>query len=230
MWTITRRWGERAFIFFAKGDTVIDPAQIKADSIALLREWGIPAVDHLPTIEAETELSPQSAAAVARRSVILNHVAGIGFGGDARKLSDAVNRWGLMPYASAIESDMFSRSTHTDQEKINATWLVESLQSFAWCLGLADLEVFQHCDDNLASRFPAPYADPSEFVSTAALRPFEEIYRQADLHYRLHWEARNAQLTGAHFPVSEGFVRERRKALDWVIGVEPDWDEVPGDT
>ena len=73
-------------------------------------------------------------------------------------------------------------------------------------------------------------AGPAAFIASAALRPFEEIYRQADLHYRLHWAARNARLTGAEFPVTEGFIRERRKALDWVIGVEPDWDEIPSDT
>jgi hypothetical protein len=31
-------------------------------------------------------------------------------------------------------------------------------------------------------------------------------------------------------PRSEEVLRERRKALDWVIGVEADWDEVPSDT
>jgi hypothetical protein len=209
---------------------MIDPEEIKARSIATLCLWGIPVLDHLPILEAEANLSPQSAAAVARRCVVMNHVVGIGFGGDPETLKDEVVKWGLMEHASAHEKDLFSRTSHTEQERINATWLVECLQSLAWCLGLSGLNVLSRCDDDLASRFPAPFSDPSAFISSARLRPFEEIYAQADLHYRLHWAARNARLSGADFPVSDGFVTERRKALDWVIGVEADWDEVPSDT
>ncbi len=209
---------------------IIDPEKIKSESITTLRSWSIPTVDHLPQLEAEADLSPQSAIDVARRCMILSHVIGIGFGGNATKLQEDATKWGLMPYASAHERDMLNKTTHTEQERINATWQVECMQSFAWCLGLADLEVLKHCDDDLASKFPAPFTDPAKFIASAKLRPFEEIYRQADLHYRLHWAARNARLAGVKFPVTEGFVTERRKAIDWVIGIEADWDEVPSDT
>ncbi len=209
---------------------MINPEKVKADSIATLRSWGVSVIEHLPQLEAEADLFPQSALDVARRCMIMSHVIGIGFGGDADELREAADGWCLMEYASAHERDMLSRTTHTEQERINATWTVECLQSFAWCLGIAGLEPLKHCDDDLASKFPAPFTDPSEFIATAKLRPFEEIYRQADLHYRLHWAARNARLEGGQFPVTEGFLWERRRALDWVIGVEADWDEVPSDT
>ena len=125
---------------------------------------------------------------------------------------------------------MLARDDHTEQEKIDAQWLVECMQSLAWCLGLAPLEHFKDCDDDLASKFPDPFTDPTDFIASASLRPFWEIYQQADIHYRLHWAARNASLSGTEFPVREGFLRERRRALDWVIGVETDWDGVPSDT
>ena len=209
---------------------MIDPEKIKADSTTTLRSWGFSVNEHLPQLEAESDLTPQTAADVARRCMIMSHVIGIGFGGAATDLLSAATKWGLMPYASAHEADMLSRTTHTDQERVNATWQVECLQSFAWCLGLTGLEPLRQCDDDLASKFPAPFTDPSDFIATARLRPFEEIYRQADLHYRLHWAARNARLTGSDFPVLVGLITERRKALDWAIGVEADWDEVPSDT
>lgn len=209
---------------------MIDPEMIKAANIAILRSWGIPVNDHLPQLEAEADLTPQPAIAVARRCMIMSHVIGIGFGGDSDKLRKAAENWGLLEYASEHEKDMLCRTTHTEQERIDATWQVECLQSFAWCLGLTDLEPLQHCDDDLASKFPAPFTDPAAFIASASLRPFAEIYSQADLHYRLHWASRDARLTGVEFPVSEGLLRERRKALDWVIGVEADWDEVPSDT
>lgn len=209
---------------------MIDPAEVKANNILLLKSWGIPTIEHLPHLEAESDLSPQSAMDVARRCMILSHVIGIGFGGNAAQLCEAATKWGLMAYASSHERDMLGRAIHTEQERIDATWQIECMQSFAWCLGLAELDVLRHCDDDLASKFPAPYTDSSVFLASAKLRPFEDIYSQADLHYRLHWAARNCRLTGVAFPVAEGLIRERRKALDWVIGVEADWDEVPSDT
>ena len=96
--------------------------------------------------------------------------------------------------------------------------------------GLIELDCLRPCDDDLASKFPKPFTDPTEFIKSAQLRPFSEIYQQADIHYRLHWAARNAGLSGSSFPVSESLIRERRRALDWVIGVEADWDEMPSDT
>ena len=35
---------------------------------------------------------------------------------------------------------------------------------------------------------------------------------------------------GSRSTVDERLISERRKALDWVIGVESDWDEIPLDT
>ncbi|WP_367873109.1 DUF4272 domain-containing protein [Luteolibacter sp. Populi] len=209
---------------------MIDPQQVKEDNTALLRSWGFPVNDFLPTLEEEEDLSPPSAVDVARRCVILNHVIGIGFGGDAGELCAAVKQYDLFDAASEHERKLLESATHTQQELIDATWWIECVQSLAWCLGLAELPHLREADEDLASKFPAPYTDPAAFIASAALRPFEEIYREADLHYRLHWATRAARLGGPEVPLGEGLIRERRKALDWVIGVETDWDEVPGDT
>lgn len=209
---------------------MINPELVKRESIKTISSLDLPAIDHLPTLETEDELSPQNAPDVARRCIVITHVIGIGFGGDRKKIRDAITGFGLMDYTSAHEKDLISRDEHTEQEKIDAQWLVECMQSFAWCLGLDTLDPLQYCADDLSSKFPAPFTDPSNFIQTATLRPFAEIYRQADLHYRLHWAARNARVSGGEFPVREGLLRERRRALDWVIGVEADWDEVPLDT
>lgn len=209
---------------------MIDPEQIKQESINTIRSMNLPVIDHLPTLETESELSPQLECDVARWCAVITHVIGIGYGGDRKKIKDSITEFGLVDHVSAHELDLLSRDEHTEQEKIDTQWLAECMQSFAWCLGLHVLEPLQYCSDDLASKFPAPFVDPTSFIDSAKLRPFDEIYRQADLHYRLHWAARNSRVTGDSFPVKEGLIRERRKALDWVIGVEPDWDEVPSDT
>jgi len=208
----------------------MSPDETKAISHEFLRGHSIQINETLPLLEAASELRPQDSVSVARRSVILSYVIGIGFGADVSKLGNYLGEIELLQYASRKERRLLGAMTHTDQEKIDATWLTECAQSLAWCMGLTDLDPFQPCDDSLASNFPQPFSDPSEFITSAVLRPFDQIYQQADLHYRLHWAARDSRVNGTDCRIEEGFIKERRKPLDWVIGVEDDWDEVPLDT
>lgn len=206
------------------------PEIAKSTSHQLLRSHGIAINEHLPLLEGRDELKPQNAEAVARRCVVLNYVIGIAYGANVPNLNQYLKDIGLIAYASLRERELLGRAKHSEQEKTDAGWMVECVQSLAWCLGLVELDPFRGCDDDLASHFPRPFVDPSEFIAGAELRPFDEIYQQADLHYRLHWAARNSRLTGTPCAVSEELIMERRKPLDWVIGVEEDWDEVPCDT
>ena len=206
------------------------PEKAKANSHLLLRKLGIPINEHLPVIEAPESLRPQDAKAVARRSVVLSYVIGIAYGAEVARLNSFLIESGLIGFASASEQAILGRTKHTEQEKINAGWLAECVQSLAWCMGFFELDPLRRCDDNLASHFPRPFADPSAFITASHLRPFEEIYQQADFHYRLHWAARNARLLGERSVLSEELIMERRKPLDWVIGVAEDWDEISLDT
>lgn len=206
------------------------PAFAKSKSHEFLHGHSVEVNEALPLIEAIDELTPQDAQSVATRIMVLSHVIGIGFGADARRLKAVLGEFGILEHASVREQDLLSRTEHSQQEKVNATWLTECVQSLAWCLGLVELDPFRQCDEDLASHFPPPFSDPRGFIAESVLRPLDEIYQQADLHYRLHWAARNARLMGTQSRVHEGLMSERRKALDWVIGVEADWDEIPLDT
>lgn len=208
----------------------MSPDDAKAKSHKFLREHSIQINETLPLLEGEDELNPQDAVSVARRSIILGYVIGIGFGAPVPKLRTYLNEVGLLQFTSTKEKRLLGAATHTDQEKIDATWLSECVQSLAWCMSLVELDPFRPCDDDLADNFPKPFVDPTDFIGSARLRPFDEIFQQADLHYRIHWAARNARLSGTECSIREGFIGERRKPLDWVIGVESDWDEVPLDT
>lgn len=206
------------------------PETAKSISHSFLLKHGIPINEHLPFIESKDELKPQDAQAIARRCVILSYVIGIAYGADTAKLNKYLSDVGLIKYASAKERDLLGRATHTKQEVNNARWLAESVQGLAWCIGLIEMSPFKQCDNTLASNFPKPYFDPSQFIERSQLRPFNEIYQQADLHYRLHWAARNFRISGVQCIVNEELIMERRKSLDWVIGVEEDWDEITLDT
>ncbi len=206
------------------------PDVAKQQSHQYLAQHEIPINETLPLLEAASELSPPTAEDVARRASILTHIIGIGFGQPGAKMKKPLEDYGLLEFASDNERRLLDASAYTEQERVNATWLVECMQAIGWCFDFVPLEPFTGCDDDLASHFPDPFTNPQTFISSAALRPFSEIYQQADLHYRLHWAAVDCRFKGLSSRLQEGIIKERRKALDWVIGVEPNWDEIPTDT
>ena len=184
----------------------------------------------LPTIEPSTELSPRSAIEVSRRAVVLGYVVVLGLGHPGPKLLQSLEKFGLTSSVSEKELQMFKAPELSKEKRAAAVWEVESIQALAWCLELTELDPFSSCDDTLASLFPLANSDPSDFVANASLRAYDELYQMADLHYRLHWAARDARLTGASSALDENIIEGRRRALDWVVGVEPNWDQVPLDT
>jgi hypothetical protein len=203
--------------------------QAKAKSERYLEAKGVAVNTALPLIESPDELRPRSAADVARRSLVLGYMIGVGFGQPGAKQKAELVKWQLYGDASPEEQSLLEKSNYDDQEKVDATWLTECVQSLAWGLRMATLDHFRRCDDDLGPKFPI-MRDPSAFVDAAKLRSFQEIYFEADLLYRLHWAARNARLLGQPSSVMEGRIAERRKAVDWMIGVAPEWDEIPLDT
>jgi hypothetical protein len=206
------------------------PDLAKETSGEFLRHHAIEVNESLPTIEAFEDLRPQSARSIAIRSIVLGYVLGVGLGADTRRLKGALLDYELFEHASENERHLLSRTTHTPQEKLNASWLAECIQSLAWCLGLVELDPFRRCDDDLANQLPKPFTDPRGFLSDVSMRSHEEIYQQVDLHYRLHWAARNARLRRRMSRVDEGIISERRKALEWAIGAQPNWDGIRLDT
>jgi hypothetical protein len=203
--------------------------EAKVQSEAFLSANGIEINSALPFIEAPDELTPQTSTAVARRSLVLSYLAAVGFGMPIQKAKSALDEWALYDSTSADEKDLLAKPDLAPQEKINATWLPEAIQSLAWGLRLAEINHLSHCDDDLVTKFPL-FANPAAFIDRATLRPFAEIYYQCDLLYRLHWAARNARVRGKKTDLNEGLIRERRKAMDWMVGVDPDWDNIPSDT
>lgn len=164
----------------------MSPEDAKLRSEAFLREHDIAVNTNLPILETFDELSPQSADKVAARAVILSYVVGHGFGQAGAEMKQPLVDFGLIGDVSANELQLLEAPSLSKQDVINCSWLTECLQSFGYCLGLAEIDPFSPCDDELASKFPAAFSDPSDFITNAKLRSFDDIYGQADLHYRMH--------------------------------------------
>lgn len=202
---------------------------LKSRTTDYLASLGIKVPSHLPTIEGIDEVRPRNAQEVAGRLSALAYVVGLGFGATGSELLEQLEKYDLMSFVSEYEKGLLRKEVLDDQDKIDMSWQTECAQALAWCIGLAELNHFQHCDDDLAEKIPFK-TDPSDFIQNARLRPMSEIQEQSDLLYRMHWYAKNCRLTGRDCKLSESTISERRTAIDWTYGVEEDWDEVPMDT
>ncbi|WP_052437389.1 DUF4272 domain-containing protein [Vibrio campbellii] len=203
--------------------------KLKTKNTEYLKAIGIEVPNHLPQIESIDKVTPRTAQEVSARLSALAYLIGLGFDAKGKDLLNYLNKFNLVGFVSNYEKGLLSQSSIEEQDKINMTWLAESAQALAWCICIAELDHFKHCDNDLAQKIPFK-VDPSEFIANARLRSIQEIQAQSDLLYRMHWYTRECRLTRKECKLSYNIVSERRKAIDWVYGVEEDWDEVPLDT
>lgn len=216
---------------------MIDTDQVRSSNNELLTSWGILVNPHLPRYYSIDELTPASAQDVAIRSVVLTYILGVFAKVATRTLREAIKALGIEQFLSVSEIDLLNCDHPTGQETRAFEWTFEHLLVFSWCLGRDSIDPFTTDHVELSTEnadlydfFPAPFSDPSDFVEDAVLREFEEIYRTADLYYRLHWATVENRVRPHGRPLHEGVVENRRKAIDWVIGVTDDWDAVAADT
>ncbi len=204
---------------------------IKEKNEAFLRQLGLEVNTALPLVESPEETSPKSATDVAQQLVAVSYVVRVGFGYLASSARARLLELGIADILGGLSQDLLAQDSLSEQDKVNMTWQVEGIQSLAWALNLAELDHTRGCDHDLASRLPAQELEQEKaFIANAQLRPLSEIREQVDLIYRMHWACVNARYTGTATSLNESIIRERRRALDWIYGVEEDWDEVPLDT
>jgi hypothetical protein len=155
---------------------------------------------------------------------------GVGYDQSSSATLARITKHGVAEYLSPAERALLGQSAFSEREVVSAQWLAEAVQACAWALALTALNPLQHCDDDLADLFMASSVPTLQRIASSTLRPFDELYAQADLHYRLHWALVQSRLDGSPSPQRERFVQIRRRTLDWIIGVPYEWDDVPTDT
>lgn len=166
---------------------------------------------------------------VAKGGVVLCAVIGLGYGVPGSKLRSSLEAYSLWNDVTNAEKELLAKASVTQQEKVNCTWLAESVQVLSWGLGLVEMDHFKQCEDALSTKWPMGKA-PTEFIEGAKLRPFDEIYLECDLLYRLHWASRAAWLKKQQSKLNESIIQERDRAVRWLAGVGQDWDEITTDT
>ena len=194
-----------------------------------MQKLGLDINPALPCIESPEEANPRTAVDIAKNFVALSYMIRVGHGYPIPKAYKRIHDLGLLHVLGSSSRRILETEAVSAQQKIDLTWQVEGAQVLAWALKLADLDHTRGCDDDLVSRLPAE-GEETKFFEAATLRPLVEIQEQADLAYRMHWCAVSSRFSGNAGELNESIVRERRRALDWVYGVDEDWDEIPLDT
>lgn len=203
----------------------LDLAELKADNEAALNAQSINVIAHLPQIEGLKEVTPKDAQTVARRACAMSYIIGLGYGAKKRKLRKWLKEYDLWSSVTPYERKSLRALSINEQDKANYQWMCEAAQALAWSLGLVEMDHFKHCDDDLITKIPLE-SEPTAFISSAKLRPIEDIQRQVDLLYRMHWYARNNQFQGNESKLNLSIIMERRRAIDWVYGTAKEWDDI----
>jgi hypothetical protein len=109
---------------------------------------------------------------------------------------DALRGADLWSSLSPAELD-YARATAitmTDQQRLNASWRMEAVQTLMWALGLIGKLPPWDTEANHELLKTIPSGDISSFISAATLRDRSEIDRAREAAELWHWRSRTRQL------------------------------------
>ncbi|MGR9132601.1 DUF4272 domain-containing protein [Rhizobium leguminosarum] len=206
----------------------------KARSIAQLQSEGVPIIDHLPTIEPESESTRRNTKAVVQRTIALAIVAVKGETGDHEMGQALIRQFDAASFFTPKERVFMDDPDPSDQDRTNFAWRYEGVHVMLWALGItSDLERPDHICDVPFIANTLRELGTDGLMRRAKLRPQKELLDAADLIYRYDWAAVNARLKGEEPPagLDKGVVYERHYALNWLTGyMDQDWDDISTDT
>lgn len=206
----------------------------KEHSDHLLATRGIHVAATLPPVIGATEVDLRSAQEVATRLLGLFTVAlraEFLADGEDLPLADIETRLPLgLAAATPRELEFLHDAAPAPEDLAQFGWRYECVNLLAWAIGALDTLPFPDaiCDVGTLAGLVLD-ADAAQFVAGAKLRPAAELIDALDLHYRLHWAARQADVDGKDAPdgFDAGVVLERHYALNWLVRFEgADWDDI----
>ena len=212
----------------------MNSVEVKKESERIILEKGGKTLDWLPCLERTENM--RSNDELIDRALILNALINIHFQAPIAIIKGWIEQYGLTSSLSEYEKELLEKKNEdvTEQENINLYWNIEALWALMWVGNLIDdLPIDKRVEDYQAELCPnlERGEDDSKFRQTMKIRTKEEIFRKLDLYFRAHWYTFNGELnkysTGK---MDNSVIMERRKALEWIIDNNLDWDNIPLNT
>ncbi|TJZ51809.1 DUF4272 domain-containing protein [Sphingobacterium olei] len=223
-------------LFARENNNSKSPLQRKQASEKILKQLGIPYIDHLPYIESEEEAKIRTAQDITKRVLILAYLLYIlEVPQQKDNITNYFKEYDIWDHVSPDERRLLELDNWDEQDKTNVSWRAESLWVLLWSIRLVDKLTLK--DDfviaqAIIEKLPEFLSDPSEFIRQVRIRATADILDFSDLIYRTHWAVRNAYLEGKPAPaaLSSSTVMERHYAVNWITFQADEWDEVTTDT
>ncbi|WP_447928958.1 DUF4272 domain-containing protein [Vreelandella sp. EE27] len=204
--------------------------EIRQSSEKAAENLGYPINSNLPLLDPIANLRSKNE--IVKRTLCLYACVACSYGFSREKAKKWLKKEGL--YDGLSHSEFRYLDDPFDQRASFFQWQVEALWATTWVTNHHNkLDFSDSCSDDFIALFPdLNTGTPSTyFKDLARVRGAEEIVAALDLVYCLHWAIRDAELRGIPAPgkVPPLVVRERRRALEWIISNEG-WDDIALDT
>lgn len=222
-----------------------DKAQLRKEhSIEILKQHGVPYIDHLPCIETSDHINIRTADEIAKRAITC--LITIQLACDMANQTDNIEKskaffQGMLEQfhvedcLTPNEKAIFEQ-TADFQDILNMTWKYEAYWPLLWALGMVKSLNYPSdiCDCNFAIQAVSSCKTYEDFIKNTSLRDIEEILDEADLIFRYDWACVNAKLNGKQAPanLNSSVVLERHCALNWLVNADQqdDWDHASPNT
>lgn len=206
----------------------------KARSELRVQRLGVQVPKSLPPVIGEVEVELRRPVEAARRALALFVTAlraEMIAAGNEVPLEELRDRLPVAFAALSPQEIAFMQTESPDESQIDYfNWRYEGMFALQWALCLVPRlpEPTKTCDVETLTRIMVETPE-NELMAKARLRFPSAILDALDLHFRLHWAIRQAEIDGRRPPggLDAGVVLERHRALNWLVRFEnADWDDV----
>ncbi len=197
---------------------------------------GLPLIENYKLCKSEDQICKRFIASFFSSMLACDYLQDCDFyKTDGKKITEqAIVEFGLKNYLFPDEKKVLVECD--EHVAVNVSWTVECSYSLAWVLGLITTEEMEVPGepegDHGLFQFIQPFHNFEDFKASCNLRQPSEIMDMLDLYYNYHWACVDNRLNPDTNcgELNEEVVMERRKALEWLICKDKNWDSISLDT
>jgi hypothetical protein len=207
---------------------MINVGNIRRENLAFLRDRGVDVASVvLPLLDVPKEV--RTAEVIANRVSVMHVLHTIYLRGVNSRLNSMklIKFMDWLEFLSVKERAALKGRRLDKCHMTDFMWKKESMFVLLWCIGVLDREALFRCYDEemhlgvYYSKIP-PIVVFDTFVREAKLLDLEDLFQGVDFYYILHYLASRGVIDSGLLPL----LTERRRALEYVINPDLEWDDI----